>query len=404
MSDLLSYFRSTHAKDVSSQTNSLFLHPETHLNAMPFIEEYRLLSNKGASPVNFGTTYSFEVYDNADLVADLWIQLVVPAISGGATNPRFVDYGGLFCLDRIETYHGGVLQNSMRPEEILIYWLRYKTPAQIAALQQLVGGNLSDTARIALGASSQTFYIPVMPWWARSGNPSHFLPIRNIAAKNVVRIDVIFKNANMFLRADSGNPTITMTQLQMLTQYYHVTEPQRQAIASLCATGYNVKMIDSVQKVEGQILLAGATEYVIKLDNLRSPVSELYFIIRNQSDVTTQNGNNFWNLLNCLTWDIEASGTYIVRNGIITSPVNLYIINANKYLGNGQDLVFGWSWSFNSQAADAFLGSFDFTSVTNPILRLDFATAPAVNLQLDIYTYVPNLFFISTQVTRKDFN
>lgn len=405
MADLLAYFRSAHEQDVSSQTNSLFLHSETHLAAMPFIEEVRLLENKGASPVNFGTFYSFEIYDYADIVGDLWVQLIVPAISGGATNARFCDYGGLFCLDRIETYHGGVLQNTIRPEELLINFLRFKSPAQILAFQQLVAGNLSDTARIALGQAPQTFYIPVLPWWARGQNPSHFLPIKNIAAKCVTRIDVYFKNYNMFLIADSGTPSITMTSLQMLTRFYHVTTPQKIAIGQLVSKGYQVKMIDTTQKIEQQVLLAGSTEYIIKLDNLRSPVSELYFIIRLQSDVTTQNGSKYWNLQPSLTWDLEGSGTYIVRNGIINQAVNLYILNSEKYRGFGQDLVYGWVWSWMPvEGASSFLGSFDFSNIVNPILRLDFSTAPSVNLQLDLYTCVDNTVQISTNYVGKTWN
>src|SRR5690349_1921961 len=113
MADLLQYQNSDHAKEVSSTSSSLFLHPEVHRYVMPFIEEFKLLSNVGATPSSFGSTYTFELFDNGDLVGDLWLKLVVPAVSSG-TNSRFCDYGGLYCIDRVDYMHGGVVVNSLK--------------------------------------------------------------------------------------------------------------------------------------------------------------------------------------------------------------------------------------------------------------------------------------------------
>jgi hypothetical protein len=92
MADLLKFFQSEHSNDVHSNTNSLFIHPGAHKYVMPFIEEMQLLSNVGATPSGFGTSYEFEIFDNADVVGDVYLKLVVPALTGGATNARICDY------------------------------------------------------------------------------------------------------------------------------------------------------------------------------------------------------------------------------------------------------------------------------------------------------------------------
>ena len=193
MADLLIYFNSKHGQSVDSTDLSLFLHASNQNYCMPFVEEYRLIDNFGATPSGFGTRYSFMVYDNGDMVGDIYLKLVIPALGGGATNARFVDYI-TNTIQTVEIYIGGILVTTITSEELILYYLRYKTPQQIIAYQKLVAGNLSETQRIALAQAPQTFYIDIVPFWSRSENPSYFLPIRYIAGKNEVRIDVVFKD------------------------------------------------------------------------------------------------------------------------------------------------------------------------------------------------------------------
>ena len=66
MADLLVYFNSKHGQSVESNDLSLFLYPNNQNYIMPFVEEYRLIDVYGTSPQNFGTKYSFMIYDSGD--------------------------------------------------------------------------------------------------------------------------------------------------------------------------------------------------------------------------------------------------------------------------------------------------------------------------------------------------
>ena len=369
---------------------------------MPFVEEYRLIDNFGATPSGFGTKYSFLIYDNGDMVGDVYLKLVIPALGGGATNARIVDYV-TNCIQYVEIYIGGIQVTSITPEELILYYLRYKTPEQIKAYQNLVAGNLTETQRIALAQAPQTFYIDILPFWSRSENPSHFLPIRYIAGKNDVRIDITFKDQNQFLNADSGTPTASITSLQLLAQYYSLTDPQRVAIRNLCIKGYDLKMVDTNQKVLSQILLAGSSSYQIKLNNFRSPISDFYFIIRQTSDVTTNYGNHPMNYQTLSSWSMDAAGTTIIKQNVIDNLVNLYIINAQRFPGYQGVLWFGYTWDFDPQNPDSFMGNLDFTNLVNPVLTLNFSSNLSVNYNVDIYSEVPNHVFISTDKVYKLF-
>lgn len=400
MADLLKFFDSDHSSDVHSDTNSLFIHPEAHRYVMPFVEEFQLLSNIGATPSSFGTSYEFELFDNGDLVGDVYLKLVVPALGGGATNARVCDYA-IFCIERVDFYHGGVLQSSKTPEEIFAFYMRYKTPEQIVAFQNMVAGNLSQAQRITNASGAQTFYFPLLPYWARSGNPSHFLPVRAIAKKNVTRVKIVFRPTTYFLQASSGTPTLSITSLHLLARYYHVTDPQRIALNALVGRGYDIKMIDTSQKILSEPLTSGSSEYSIKLNNLRSPISELYFIVRATSDLQTNHGNNPTNFVQIQSFSIEASGTNIIRADIIDETIDLYIINAEKYRGYVGTRIYGYSWAWVPQMDDSFMGSFDFASIVNPILKIKFPSALGANHLVDIYSTIPNLLRVSTDVVKK---
>lgn len=402
MADLLVYFNSKHGQSVESTDLSLFLYPNNQNYSMPFVEEYRLVDVYGTSPTGFGTKYSFMLYNNCDIIGDCYIKLVIPALAGGATNARVCDYI-VNAIQTVDIYIGGIQVTTITSEEIILYYLRNKSSQQINAFQHLVGGNMSENQRITAAQGSQTFYIDFVPFWSRTENPSHFLPIRYIAGKNEVRIDVNFKDQTQFLNADSGSPTASITTLQLLTQCYYVTDPQRVAIKDLCLKGYDLKMVDTNQKVLSQVLLAGSTSYQIKLTNFRSPTSDFYFILRNSSDVTTTYGNHPMVFQPLSTWSLDAAGTTIIKQNIIDSAVNIHIINAQRYLGYDGVLIYGFTWDFDPTAPDSFMGNLDFTNMVNPILTINFASNLAVNTNVDVFSEVPNHVFISTDRVYKLF-
>jgi len=402
MADLLVYFNSKHGQSVESTDLSLFLHAPSNNYSMPFVEEYRLTDVYGTSPQNFGTKYSFMLYNNCDMIGDCYIKLVIPALGGGATNARICDYV-VNAIQTVDIYIGGILVTTITAEEIIIYYLRNKSPQQIKAFQNLVAGNLTTTQRINLATQPQTFYIDFIPFWSRSENPSYFLPIRYIAGKNDVRVDITFKDQTQFLNADSGSPTASITTLQLLTQCYYVTDPQRIAIRDLCVKGYDMKIVDTAQKVLGQVLLAGTNSYQIKLTNFRSPTADFYFILRPSSSVTTTYGNQPMNFQFLSTWSLDAAGTTIIKQNIIDSLVNIHIINAQRFPGFDGIPIYGFSWSFEPNNPNSFMGNLDFTNMVNPILTINFSSNLTENYNVDVYSEVPNHIFISADKVFKLF-
>ena len=167
--------------------------------------------------------------------------------------------------------------------------------------------------------------------------------------------------------------------------------------------GYDLKMVDTNQKILSQVLLAGSSSYQIKLTNFRSPISDFYFILRPSSSVTTNYANQPMNFQTLSNWSLDAAGTTIIKQNIIDSAVNIHIINAQRYPGYDGIPIYGFSWDYDPQNPDSFMGNLDFTNLTNPVLTINFASNLSVNYNVDVYSEVPNHLFVSVDKVYKLF-
>src|SRR5579885_136948 len=129
MAELLTFNKSRQQTAVNSNTLSLFIHSDQHDSSMPFVQEWKLIDIlTGSVSSGFNTTYVWEIPDYGDLVGALYLKLVIPALTGGATNARLVDYGVLYSIKSVDYYIGSTQFNSITPDEIYAFHHRYRQP------------------------------------------------------------------------------------------------------------------------------------------------------------------------------------------------------------------------------------------------------------------------------------
>ena len=407
---LLQYSRQF--QDICNTNYSLFLHPNHHTKCLPYVEEWKLIDlvNGTVTTSLFGSTATFEIPTDGNIVGCIYLKIVVPALTAnGASNVCLVDYAGWAMIRSVDTYIGSTKVNSISAEELFAWYSRMCDPNQWKAVQSLVGGNLSQQSRINAASGTQTFYVPILQPFSRETlqmkYPELYYPIKDVFRQNQLRIYINFQPMTYFIQGTGGSPTCGINVLQLLAAYYHLSGEQQLALIDLTKTSYRTKMIDTTQKVTQQLLQAGSTSYQINISNIRSPVSQIYFILRNASDVTTNYANNpFDNLQLCADFSVVASGISVQRSSTLDQLSELQIVN-RKYIGNPNLRIFQMIFEvYPLNEATDFSGSIDFSALNNPMLTVYFSSAPTVNIQLDLYSCVPNYVTISNQAVFKDYN
>lgn len=389
--------KSKHAKAITSSNTSIFASTPP-LSVSNYASEWKILEVLQGLPQLGSQSASFELYPYGDYLGDCVLKLQVSAVSG-SNNATLCDWAGVFMLKNVSVYIGSVKVDEMSPEEIHHKWLHYKNREWYDSYKQLVGGELSYANRLTRYASSQILYVPLPFFWSYMDNPMYFIPFGNsFGVGDRVRVELNFKTPVEILDCNgvavNGSPAVSLLNVQMLCKYYFITPEERKDLSSKLISGYTLPMPDHTQQVVSEILQPSAsTEYRIKLQNLRSPISKFFFIIRTTTDLQTSNQNKPTNYQGSLLnkWYLEGSGIKIITENVLDNNFQQNYVNIKRHTGIRDTKEYIYAFSYLPDNTDHNTGYIDFGNITNPLLVLNFTSALASAVQVDLYAVVNNL-------------
>ena len=402
--------RSRHALSITSNQNSLFA-TNNPLSVSNYASEWKIIEVLQGLPQLGSQSASFELYPYGDYLGDCILKLQVSGITG-TNNATLCDWAGVFMLRHVSVYIGSVKVDEMTAEEIHHKWLHYKNREWYDSYKELVGGDLAYATRLTRYATSQTFYLPLPLFWSYMDNPMYFIPFaNNQGVQDKVRIELNFKTPAEIFDCNgvavNGTPVVSLVNVQMLAKYYTVSTPERSNLVSKLISGISLPMPDHTQKVLSEVLpVSASTEYRIKLQNLRSPVSKIFFIIRNVADIQTPNQNKPTNYQSALLskWHLEGSGLKIITENVLENNLQLNYINIKRHNGIRNTKEYIYAFSYLPDNTDHNTGYLDFDQITNPLLVLNFATVLASAVEIELFAVVNNTITWKKTGSGKQFN
>lgn len=253
-----------------------------------------------------GATLEFRPPKTCDFLGFPTLQEPFSAITGGAggTVARLVDYAVPHSVNNISVSHVSNLLTRFDGSVYLPIYLKNSEKRRREQWDPLLLGNLSPTTRNLLGQAAQVGYLPLdgLFWFTYSTHT--FCPI--IVLSHELRIEVTFNSIGTFVQDNSGNtPTCTISTqvirgisypLAMTFLNTHVTGDERTYQTSLYQQDGLLSPFKEFKGQPRQLIPSGTSgRYSFRLTSIKDQISEMYWIIRRQSDVTgdfTRRPNN----------------------------------------------------------------------------------------------------------------
>lgn len=247
----------------------------------------------------FGATLEFKPAKNADYYGFCLLQTPFSAITPGtgATFTRFCNYAGIFCLDNIRWSHVSNLLVQLDANVIYPTYKKDADPRKRWQYDPLLLGNLSQAERTNLATAAQVSQLPFDGLFWFTYSTSSFIPV--IILSHELRCEVTYKAANQIIQSDNtgGTPTATISPQTIKGWTYnpalvfltcHVTGDERTWQVNLYEKDGIMTPFKEFKTQPRFTVTANTTGVIpIRLTSLKDQISEIYFIIRKASDVTT---------------------------------------------------------------------------------------------------------------------
>lgn len=281
----------------------------------------------------FGTTLEFRPAKNADYYGFVVAQTPVTAITPGAncSYSRFVDYLGCFIIDSIRVSH---VSNLLVQLDMNVYYHKYVKDSDARKRfhqDPMLLGNLSPFVRDALATQPQVALTPLDGFLWFTYSTSSFIPV--IVLSHELRFEVTYKAANQVIQSDvlAGTATIAPVSIKGITynpalifMTCHVTGNERTWQCDLFERDGIMMPFKEYKSQPRVTILANQSGVIpIRLTSLKDQISELYFVIRRQTDVQTNYGNNPTRQVSWVSYSFVGNGGEMV-------PVTTYEWNNQR--------------------------------------------------------------------------
>lgn len=244
----------------------------------------------------FGRKTRFVINRSGDLLKDIFLELKVPPLDQTQEGAEYVGYVNNFmasCIRRIDIYIGEQLIDRITGGWIDIYNELF-TGTKRETHDVLVGKSLSDLyPRFNALDSPSTFILPI-PFWF-SENIGHALPL--IALQhNEIYVDIYFQKAKGLALSDvslrnildtDGNPFEIM-ECDLYGTYINLDKAERK----LFAFRPHEYLITQHRLTSYVLSDINSLTPKLRLD-LKLPVKAIYWVLRDEVEFDTLNGNNW---------------------------------------------------------------------------------------------------------------
>ena len=293
----------------------------------------------------FGTTVRYLIPKSADVLGhvDLHININNSAsVPGDDEYCYYVDNLGHAMIDEVRYKVGGNLIETIKGEWLAVHNELYNKPWEkeldsimYTGTESIKGATADDQASAAdlekwaaadqgvdgggsehlpLGTltpeTTKELFVPLSFYFTK--HPSQYLKLAAVAGSNDILIEVKLRKGAELIRHNAPCLPPTVKSAKLLCHMHHLTGPEAQSLADL----EHVNILQTIQH-QTELVAAGPTAD-IKLSFLH-PVKQLFFVIRKQSDETT-----------------DATRTYFNYTGHTNSATEC-LFNGYKLILNGQD-------------------------------------------------------------------
>lgn len=336
----------------------------------------------------------FQIPIDADKMGPTQLQWSVATLvgTGGATYVALSDYAALAMVNRIELIFGPNIVYTHYPLKkfwnVQKYFSQEKKDIELDEL----GGDLTLPARIALAASAtpQDFIYDIPFPWTKS--PDRYQELRQLAIPPIIRVH--WNDQTKWVETDGTAPTGAAFSNVKMTIYHVYLEPEERSMNNeVCESNHGIVRLSEESKIETstastQVPINQTGEFQYPLLNYKTSLRFLAFTLRLASDFTANNYRPYEvnRIIDApvVRWRLITGGGEILldwqyRKHQLLQQHKMYF---NAPAGAG---IFFWSWDDNPMDENNTHGAFNFQSVVNPILVIDFgaSVAPAAyTLQL----------------------
>lgn len=257
-----------------------------------------------ASNDAFGSTLEFRPAKNADYYGFVCLQIPFSAITRGSDDTfcRFVDYAGLFAIESIKVSHVSNLLTQIDGNLLYPQYIKNSDPRKRHHYDPLVLGNLSPMVRHTLARSPQVALVPLDGLFWFTYSTSCFIPV--IVLSHELRFEVTFRYPSAIIQSDYAangglNPPACSISAQTIKGITynpalvflasHVSGDERAFQTSIYEADGLMAPFKEFKAQPRVTLTSGQSGKIpIRLTSLKDQVSEIWFVIRRATDVSTQ--------------------------------------------------------------------------------------------------------------------
>ena len=330
-----------------------------------------------------------------------WTNSAVTAGSG-ATFTEYVDYAAIASIGSIELRYGSNHLQTIRPVQLHAYdYSMVKDREEQLSEDELMLGNKTQTERRTAAAAARTFYLRIPTWWITDTHK--YLPISCLS--NELNIQINWASIDKVIRTDaSTNPSLSMSSTVLISTLIHVSSQEQSAIQIDSDQDEGLMYcVHDFSDIHEEILLAsGSSSFTVQLQNIRSPVVELLFVVRKDSEVnSTTLRNDPFNYQAISTFKLKGSGLDIVRD--VARTENQFIDFPDYHSGVAGSNINLIVHSLNPEDRRDQWGSLNYFNINNATLTITFAANLAENHVLDVIGVTKNIMQIKSGDIKKFF-
>lgn len=366
--------------------NSLFVGKAPHKVSNTF---QRYEDNNPLNAVAWNNILQFEPPNASDLIGKCWLIVNTAACtSSGATgsNPRFVDAIGYLAYRTVEVMHGS---NPLQRFSGLDCYIHDVTSLRTEdTYSEAAGVGLSAATRATnAGLSAYEFICPLsLLFW--TGKPANYLPYNIEVMRTKLTILVTLQPIANVMETDGSTLVQSINSAVLRVQNIHLMADERAALRAEIAqpnlalnTKGFARLVTLHQSLPDYTLTATTAEQEVKLQNIRQPVKELIYAVRDPS--TLSDGT-----INAANTDIAFQAVTAHRLAAFNENIhprysakfNNIIMNEGHSAPLGHNL-FCSSFSYAPESQEQF-GYMNVSSLSAPTLYVELANTAHTNLHI----------------------
>lgn len=285
-------------------TNSYFV------NKRPIKNTNYVFAYHDVNPTNsiaYNSQIEFQIPRSASVLGEVILSMTLGALSstgatGGSSYPRWVDDLGYQLISSVEVLWSQNRIAYFTGDDIKVRHAMMRTTDD--SLADLVKGGLQGAAatRYTNGQSALTLHVPLpMPW---SDAPKTFLPYSINMIRDMLRVRVTLKALTEVTETDGSDISSTLSVCKLICKYVHLSQEEEAMIKaeiqsdndSFGTRGWSRLITDYVRQDNLSVANSTAVQ-TFTLNSLHYPIKELFFYIRQTSDIPTglQSARNTYN-------------------------------------------------------------------------------------------------------------